>query len=135
MKKIIFGSIAVLAVLTALTGYSSAQTKFKKPAASGTLSDEDVAALKQNHTDEKKNTSWQWSGSFSQERLNTKDAERAKKLKRIPIRITGALYEIKEVKGKKTSKRKSGTCWIFITDADGKIVQKTSKSLSKMCPS
>lgn len=135
MKRIILSSLAVLATLTLLPDFSSAQTTFKKPVAPGTLSDEDVAALKQQFTDPKTKISFQWQGSFSQEKLNTKDAERAKMLKKIPIRVTGALYEIKQVGGKPVSKLKSGTCWIYITDSDGKIVQKTSQSLDKMCPS
>lgn len=138
MRKILFASLAASLVLFGLSGDTFAQgttSAFKKPAAPGTLSDEDIAALKQTFTDEKTKKSWTWSGGFSQKKLAGKDAERAKIRKKIPYRITAALYEVKEVRGKKTYKRESGTCWIFIKDAEGKVVYKTSQSLNKMCPS
>jgi hypothetical protein len=138
MKRIIFGSLAVVIGLAAVAGYSSAQSAashVEKLVPAGTLSDEDVAALKQKYTDTKLKKSWQWSGDFSQVKLSAKDAKKAKTLKKIPYRLTAALYEVIDVQGKKSYKRGSGTCWFFLKDAEGKVVYKRSQSLSKMCPS
>lgn len=138
MKRLTIASIVILTVLTNISSSAIAAnsaTEFKKPVQPGTLSEADITALKQSFTDEKTQRSWIWSGSFTQSRLSTADAARAKSQKKIPYRITGALYEIKEINGKKTSKRESGTCWMFIKDAEGNIIHKTSQSLGKMCPS
>jgi hypothetical protein len=139
MKRIILGSLGVLVILATVAVYSSAQSttsKFKKPVPAGTLSDDQVAALKTSYTDVKKKKSWRWSGSFGMKSLTAKERAKLQKFKRkIPFRITAALYEEKEVRGKKVSKRQSGSCKIYITDASGKVVLKRSQSLNKMCPS
>ena len=139
MKRIILGSLGVVVILATVAGYSSAQStasKFKKPVPAGTLSDDQVAALKTSYTDVKKKKSWRWSGYFRMKSLTAKEKAKLQKSKgKIPFRITAALYEEKEVRGKKVSKRESGTCRIYITDASGKVVQKRSQSLNKMCPS
>ena len=137
MKKIVFSSLAVLIIFAAVAGYSSAQStsaKFKKPAPAGTLSEEDVAALKQTYTDPKTKKSYKWSGSFSIDKMTTVQRVKAKKGGKIPVRLTAALYEVKEVRGKKAQKRMSGSCELYLTDAEGKVVLKTSQSLGKMCP-
>jgi hypothetical protein len=137
MKRIILGSLGVLVILATVAGYTSAQdtaAKSKKPPPAGTLSDEDVTNLKQQYTDPKTKKSYKWSGSFSIDKMTTVQRVKAKKGGKIPVRLTAALYEVKEVRGKKTQKRMSGSCKLYLTDAEGKVVLKTSKSLGKMCP-
>jgi len=138
MKRIVSGSLVLFICLASVIGFCFAQDTakaFKKPAEAGTLSDEDVTALKQSYTDAKLKKSWQWSGGFSTVTLKEKEKEKALKLNKIPYRLTAALYETKEISGKKTSTRASGTCWFYIKDADGKVVHKRSQNLNKMCPS
>lgn len=138
MKKYIYGSLAVVIGLAAVAGYSSAQSaasQVTKLVPAGTLSDADVAALKKQYTDTELKKTWQWSGDFTQVKLSATDAKKAKELKKIPYRLTAALYQVIDVKGKKSYKRESGTCWFFLKDAEGKVVYKRSQSLSKMCPS
>jgi len=102
------------------------------------LTDEEIASLKtQAVIDEKKDIQYQFVGSFAA--VPVTDAKEKKKLAKsgkIPIRITCALYEVKGAKTPKPlAKRMSGSAQFYILDSEGKMVEKKTVSLDKMCPS
>jgi hypothetical protein len=133
MKRLLFVLIAALMVLGAGAQTASAQTA-SKFVPSGTLSDEDVAELKETFTDPKTGKEYKWVGKFEMDN-GAAAKKKAKLMKKAPFRITGALYELKKVGGKKVYSRQPGTCWVYIKDSDGKVVSKATKNLNTMCPS
>lgn len=118
---------------------TSPVSKLTPRPAPGTLSEADIAALKTELVDEKKGTTLKFSASFSQLGLDPKrDKSKISKYAKsgqVPFRIITTLTEYKEVKGRKLSELQSGTCRIYILDSEGKVVDKTTQSLTKMCPS
>jgi hypothetical protein len=107
-------------------------------AAGKQLTEEEIASLKtQAVIDEKNDIQCQFMASFSA--VPVTDAKEKKKLAKsgkIPIRITCALYEIKNAKTPKPlTKRMSGNAQFYVLDSEGKMVEKKTVSLDKMCPS
>lgn len=138
MNKFLFNICIASAVLAVFCGpvFSQSNTSaFKKPPQPGTLSDDDIAKLKSSFHDEKTGKSYSWKGGFGVVKLTGEKKERALKLKKIPFRITAALYENKQVRGKSVSTREKGSCSFYLKDEDDKIVLKKSQNLDKMCPS
>ena len=99
------------------------------------LTDDQIAALLTEWTDEKTDAKLQFSASFGVRNVPADEKRKYVKSGKIPIRITCELDEVKEVKGKKMYKRQSGNSHLYILDSDGKIVDRKTVSLDKMCPS
>ena len=100
------------------------------------LSEEQIAALQSEWTNPKTGDKLQFQASFGVRNLTPQEKTRYAKSGKVPYRITCALYEIKESNGKKFLKRVSGgTARFYITDPGGKVVEKKSMPLDKMCPS
>lgn len=115
---------------------NDSKPKQAKKRAIGTLSDEEVAALKTQWTDEDSGKSYTFYGSFDYPKLSDSDKRKYSKSEKIPIRITTTLYEIKEVRGKKQSMRMNGNCEFYVINEEtGDMVFKKKVSLAKMCPS
>lgn len=111
---------------------------FKQGAAAdkSLLSEEQIAALQTDWTNPKTGDKLQFQASFGVRNLTPQEKTRYAKSGKIPYRITCALYEIKDVGGKKRLMRvNGGTARFYITDPDGKVVEKKSMPLDKMCPS
>lgn len=106
-----------------------------KRSGDGTLSEEEVEKLKTSWTDEKTGKQYLFNASFGARKLDAKQKKKYKKSGKVPYRITASLYEHKESKGKKLSKRLKGTGRFYVLDSEGKVVLKKSMSLAKLCPS
>lgn len=102
----------------------------------GTLTDEQIAALLPEWTDEKTGNKLVFQASFSVRSLPPQEKRRYVKSGKIPARLTCELLEVKEVNGKMLAKRvTNGMARFYIMDPDGKVIDKKSISLDKMCPS
>lgn len=104
----------------------------KKP---GTLTDEEIAGLKETYVNERTKTKYAFSASFLKITPGDKDKSKYVKSGKIPFKMYAALYEIKESVGKQVRKRQNGTANIFIQDSDGNVVLTKFMSMEKMCPS
>ena len=131
MKKILIVSFAFALLLGSMAGLSSADDSKDKD----TLSEEEVANLVTSFKDPQTGKEYVWKGTFTMKRMNAAQKAQAKLKKKVPYRITGALYEMKKIGNRKVSARQSGECSIVIMDADGKVVTQATKSLDTMCPS
>jgi len=136
MKRIFIGSFVFLVIAAAVAGYSSEGDTAAKFVAPGTLSDEQIANLKDSFTDAKTQKEYKWMGEFTSENLDSVSKAKAKLKKKIPYRLTGSLYEAKSVAGRTVFSRvPKGPCWILIKDTAGSVVSQASKGLESMCPS
>lgn len=133
--------IGVCVVCSAFAqGNSAAGTSAAKPATVGfndlgPLTDDQIASLQTEWTDEKTKRQFVFTASFGPQTLKSEDKARYQKMGRIPYRLTADLMEAKETDGKKLYKRVEGSAKFYILDPAGKVVEKRSSSLAKMCPS
>jgi len=107
----------------------------RKPTRGKVLTEDQIAALLTEWTNEKTGAKLVFHSSFGVREVKPKKKRKYVKSGKIPVRITCNLSEIKEVKGKKLAKRVSGgRAYFYIMDPDGKVIVKKSLSLAKMCP-
>jgi len=105
--------------------------KERRPA--GTLSDEEIAALKETWTDGKR--SLRVSVTFVKDSVRArKEASRFSRSGEVPVRITAALYDARPNGGRTVTRRARGTCKMYVLDEEGRLVFKASEKLDKMCP-
>ncbi len=105
------------------------------PTAAGTLSEEQIAAFLMELPNEKTGIKLQFQASFDARKIAPEEKRRYVRSGKIPIRLTCALFEVKELNGKETFKRATGVARFYIMDPDGKVIEKKSAPLDKMCPS
>lgn len=110
----------------------------KYRSASPTMTEEQVAELMTEYTDDSSGRIYKFTAGFAQMRLDPKkDKSKITKYQKsgeVPFRLTCELTETKEYKGKMLSKRVDGTARIYILDSEGKVIDKKSTSLSVLCP-
>jgi len=108
-----------------------------KPAGNNNILAEDqIAELLTEWTDEKTGARLVFNSSFGVRTVSPQEKRKYVKSGKIPVRITCSLEEVKEVNGKQLAKRVSGgSARFYIMDADGKVIEKKSVALDKMCPS
>ncbi|MBU4247388.1 MAG: hypothetical protein KKG09_09340 [Verrucomicrobia bacterium] len=106
-----------------------------RPSASNVLTEDQIAALLTDSTDEKSKAQLQFSASFGLRTVTPKENKKFIKSGKIPIYINCQLVEIKEINGKKLTKRMGGTAHFYIQDSDGNVIVNKALSLDKMCPS
>ncbi|MDD5677440.1 MAG: hypothetical protein PHW60_05535 [Kiritimatiellae bacterium] len=100
------------------------------------LTEDQIADLLTEWTNEKTGAKLMFQSSFGLRTVTPQEKRKYVKSGKIPIRITCELFEIKESNGKKLAKRMtSGSARFYIMDSDGKVIEKKSVSLDKMCPS
>ena len=109
----------------------------KKPAGDkDVLTEDQIADLLPEWTNEKTGTKLVFQSSFEARTVTPQEKRKYVKSGKIPIRIICELLEVKEVNGKNMAKRVSGgTVRFYIMDPDGKVIDKKSIPLDKMCPS
>ena len=102
-----------------------------------TLTDEEISSFKTESIDEKGKTKYQFGARFGAAAItDPKDKKKYAKSGEIPIRVTCALYEIKNADTPKPlMRRMSGNVQFYILDSDGKMLLRKTVSLDKMCPS
>jgi hypothetical protein len=102
--------------------------------ASGLLSDEEIEGLLTEWTDDKGNKGYEFEATMRQvTTLSAKDKKKYAKSGEVPFIMYAYLYEFKISKGKKSYKRDSGSCKIYILDSENTVVVKKSVSLDKLC--
>lgn len=99
------------------------------------LTEEQIASMKTEWTDEKSNVKVHFSARFGAATVPAELKKKYSKSGKIPIRITCDLVESREVAGKPVAKRLGGSAHLYIKDSDGKVVLKKTVPLEKMCPS
>lgn len=99
-----------------------------------TLTEEQIAGLKQESSDEKPGETLQFRSSFSQVPLDAKELKKWEPKDGIKYRVTCELLRVKTVKGKATSERLGGSSKFYLTDDSGAVVMSKSQSLDSMCP-
>ena len=105
-------------------------------AAAGILAEDQIAALLTEWTNEKTGIKLVFQASFEVRTVTPQEKSKYIKSGKIPIRITCELREVKESNGKKLAKRvNGGMARFYIMDPDGKVIDKKSMPLDKMCPS
>ncbi len=134
MKRILFGSVAIFVLTAAFCRCHANEENAKEKPVAQKPAEKAKEFLSESYTDPETKKVYRWIGEF---RLDDSPAARMKaKLKgKAAYRITGALYEIKMIGSREVRSRQSGTCWVYIEDADGKEVARATKSLNTMCPS
>ena len=142
MKSALRICVAVLLLSgTASFSQQTATNETKKPAGlsgpagGNVLTDEQLAALKKDFTDDKTDTTYSFNADFGTRSVEPPEQRKYAKSGRIPIRITCSFTETKKVGGKALTRRLSGSSHIYIIDSDGKVVFKKTFPLDKMCPS
>jgi hypothetical protein len=99
----------------------------------GVLSEDKIAELKQTFTDPKTKKSYAFFAEAGLPSMDKKTLEKYQKSGKVPFLITASLYEVREVRGKKSYDRQNGTCNIYMQDKEGKVLFSKTQSLSKMC--
>ena len=114
-----------------------AKEEAKPKAEEGVLTDEQIASLKTEWTSPETKKVYKLGSCWLRpERPKTAvQMMKHKKNGTVPVRICYALYEIKELGGRKRSIRQTGQCHLLVKNAEGKVVIKQTADLSKMCPS
>jgi hypothetical protein len=100
----------------------------------GILTDEQIAALKIERSDDK-GRKYVFHGGMGLRTLTDQEKKRYRKSGEVPFRITMELLEVKEVKGRQVGERQQGTARFYVLDSEGSVVAKGTESLAKMCPS
>jgi len=107
-----------------------------KPIGDKVLTDDQIAALLTEWTNEKTEAKIVFQSSFGVRAVTPQEKRQYVKSGKIPVRLTCELLEIKESNGKKLAKRVGGgTVRFYLMDSDGKVIVKKSLSIDKMCPS
>lgn len=99
-----------------------------------TLTEEQIAGLKQESSDEKPGETLQFRCSFTQVALDAKELKKWEPKDGIKYRVTGELVRSKTVKGKTASERLGGSAKFYLMDESGTVVMSKSQSLDSMCP-
>jgi len=105
------------------------------PTGGNNLTDEQIASLITEGTDEKMGTKLQFQASFGVRNLPANEKKKYIKSGKVPFRVTCSLYEIGNINGRQSMKRLNGKAHINITDSTGKVIEKKTVPLDKMCPS
>ena len=95
---------------------------------------EDIDAWVTSWEDPRTDNTYSFRASFAAPRLRSSQKASYVRAGTIPFRITGDLFEYRVYRGKKTSRRMTGTAKIVVLDSDGKKVASQSISLAKLCP-
>jgi hypothetical protein len=142
MKSVFRACIAVLLLSTSVSFSQQVSTNDTKkpvglsgPTGGNVLTDDQLAALKKDATDEKTGATYSFAADFGTRSVEPPEQRKYAKSGRIPIRITCSFTETKTVGGKALTRRLSGSSHIYIMDSDGKVVFKKTFPLDKMCPS
>ncbi len=105
------------------------------PKSGQVLTDDQIAALLTEWTNEKNQGKLFFSSSFGPASVSPSARQKYAKSGKIPLTIVCQIVEVKEVRGKKVSMRLGGRAHLYILDPDGKVFENKSVSLDKMCPS
>ena len=142
MRSVHRTCIAVLLLsVSASFSQQTSTNETKKPAGlsgptgGNVLTDDQLAALKKDATDEKTGATYSFGADFGSRSVEPPEQRKYAKSGKIPIRITCSFTETKKVGGKALTRRLSGSSHIYIMDSDGKVVFKKTFPLDKMCPS
>jgi len=123
-------------ILAAASAFVMPDAIAQQAADKSLLSEEQIAALQTDWTNPKTGDKLQFQASFGVRNLTPQEKTRYAKSGKVPYRITCALYEIKDIGGKKRLMRvNGGTARFYITDPGGQVIEKKSMPLDKMCPS
>ncbi len=100
------------------------------------LSDEQIAALLTERTNEKTGTKIIFQAQFGMRNLTQHEKKKYIQSGKIPVRLTCDLYESKKMGGRMVTKRLSNkTVRFYILDAEKNILDYKALSIDKMCPS
>ena len=99
-----------------------------------TLTEEQIAGLQRESTEEKSGEKIQFNFSFAQTRLDEKELKKWDPKDGIKYRLTCELVRSKTVKGKTVGERLGGSAKFYLTDESGTTVMAKSQSLDSMCP-
>jgi len=125
-------SVSRAAQLAEKTGSSAAFGRGR--AEKGILTEEQIAALKIERSDDK-GRKYVFHGGMGLRTLTDQEKKKYVKSGEVPFRITMELLEVKEVKGKLVGERQQGTARFYVLDSEGSVVASGTESLAKMCPS
>jgi len=95
---------------------------------------EEIDAWETSWEDPRTENTYHFRAAFTAPRLRSSQKAAYVRAGTIPYRITGDLFEYRVYRGRKTSRRMTGTARIVILDSDGKKIASQSVSLAKLCP-
>lgn len=112
-----------------VTGTSTNAPKITQP---GILTDEEIAKLQTDWSDPKTGAKAQFQASFTA--VVPAPGEVKKYKGKVPYRITCQVLDTKVVRGKPQTERLNGMCTLYLVDSEGKVAEKKTLNLDRMCP-
>ena len=117
--------------------YTGPQTELaKRKPSEKTLTAKQIAELYTQITDSKKGLVYEFKPEF--QRLQLDPAKKKSKIikyqksGKVPYILTGSLYQVKTVKGKKDYKQMRGTCSFYIMNEEGMVIETKNTPLRSM---
>jgi hypothetical protein len=96
------------------------------------LSSNELNSLQESFVDTNRNTTIRFT-AIARTVINPQTVNTVARNGKVPYVVLCSLDELKDVNGKKLSKRRNGTVELRVLDGDQKIVASTSQALEKMC--